>query len=194
MPGPKAAAFERAFNRDAITPEHPLIALSGALRGIKKLDAACRDLHPMFDYQLDGESVEDRDARHKTALKVCAACPALAACKAESRRSTHSGVIAGRVVRERAEAITRSTARLLAGHGTEAAAKRHYRNGELPCEACRVGAMAARAIRRQGKDGFDCDACGRSYADAKGLARHRAGKRTAPECRVPVVEKQEQDR
>jgi hypothetical protein len=38
-------------------------------------------------------------------------------------------------------------------HGTEAAARRHYRLGEKPCEACR-GAASTRHAERNGADPY----------------------------------------
>lgn len=37
---------------------------------------------------------------------------------------------------------------LLAGHGTDARARKHYREGEKPCEACRIAANAAVKLRK----------------------------------------------
>lgn len=37
------------------------------------------------------------------------------------------------------------------GHGTEARARRHYRDGEKPCKACREAANAAHLLRKARK-------------------------------------------
>jgi hypothetical protein len=34
------------------------------------------------------------------------------------------------------------------GHGTEARARKHYRDGEKPCQACREAAALATAVRK----------------------------------------------
>lgn len=36
-------------------------------------------------------------------------------------------------------------------HGTPAAARRHYRHGEKPCQLCRQAYNAYRTLRRKGK-------------------------------------------
>ena len=39
----------------------------------------------------------------------------------------------------------------MASHGTEARAKRHYRDGEKPCLACLIAKRQAVALRRQAR-------------------------------------------
>lgn len=79
--------------------------LFAALRGIPHLpDAQCVGLWAAFDPPEQGEQPEETEYRYKTALNVCARCPALSRCSdwldslPRSRRP--HGVVAGRVIRE----------------------------------------------------------------------------------------------
>lgn len=66
-----------------------------ALRG-----GACTGRAPLFDYELDGETPAQRHARHTTAARICADCPALARCEAIARSlpANTRGVWAGKLL------------------------------------------------------------------------------------------------
>lgn len=80
--------------------------LFAALAGIPRLpDALCVGLPEAFDPAEHGESTADVEYRHRTALNLCAECPALSRCSdwfdSLPARKRPEGVTAGRVfVRE----------------------------------------------------------------------------------------------
>lgn len=56
--------------------------LLSALAGVPVLRSArCRGRHSLFDPRNDGEPAEVSDARHRQALALCQACPALGECQ-----------------------------------------------------------------------------------------------------------------
>ncbi len=61
----------------------PTLALLAALGPVEGMaGAACRGLAPLHDFEVDGESSEDREARHDRARAVCARCRVLEVCRA----------------------------------------------------------------------------------------------------------------
>ena len=74
--------------------------LAAALSAPPTLDgAACIGRWSLFDPQHDHEPAADTTRRHRTALRICQACPVLAACHrwAATLPATHrpAGVLAG---------------------------------------------------------------------------------------------------
>lgn len=64
--------------------------------------------------------------------------------------------------------------------GTMAAARRHYRNGEKPCDACREAELQYQR-ERKGSKPFRAAQCG----TVGGYRRHlKAKERACPECRA----------
>lgn len=61
---------------------------------------ACAGRAPLFDAQLEGETEQQRDARHARAIAVCQGCPARPECEAEvaDREPGYRGVWAARVL------------------------------------------------------------------------------------------------
>lgn len=77
-------------------------------------------------------------ARYDEALTVCAGCPVRAQCR-EFGKGLGPGVWGGRVQHGRArDAVPVGLVRLKP-HGTDAARRRHHRNGEPLCPTCREG-------------------------------------------------------
>ncbi len=77
------------------------------------------------------------------AKEVCARCPVLAECLDESLAKRHAyGVWGGLTERERRSLLRKTTGTGRTAtetqHGTSAMYRKHYRNGEKPCEPCRV--------------------------------------------------------
>lgn len=61
-----------------------------ALLGPDLPRAACKGHSPLFDAAMPGESTEQRDERHHTAIRICRRCPERTACLAA--RLTDSGL------------------------------------------------------------------------------------------------------
>lgn len=61
----------------------PMLALLAALAPAEGMaGAACTGLAPLHDSDVDGESREDREARHDRARAVCEHCRVLTVCRA----------------------------------------------------------------------------------------------------------------
>ncbi len=59
----------------------PALTLLAALAPVDGLiGAACAGRAPLFDADIDGESSDERDERHETALRICRTCSVLNAC------------------------------------------------------------------------------------------------------------------
>jgi WhiB family redox-sensing transcriptional regulator len=110
------------------------------------VSAKCRGVDPdLFFPTSTGNGARTAVA---AAAVICRGCPVVGECReyarelnvpfgvwgGEGRPGVHSGFGGNRV---------------LAPHGTEAAAKRHYRNGEKPCGACLEARTLARVRRGQ---------------------------------------------
>lgn len=55
--------------------------LATVLTGAPTLpEAACRGMAPMFDAELPGETVDERESRLGLAVRTCRSCPELGAC------------------------------------------------------------------------------------------------------------------
>ncbi|YCN53424.1 WhiB family transcriptional regulator [Rhodococcus erythropolis] len=90
-PSPTPPA-RRKPNRAKFPPiPSPLLALvDPTLSG-----AACTGRAPLFDDDIDGESVEHREARHHTAAAICRHCPVQPQCRAAAGDHYALGVWAG---------------------------------------------------------------------------------------------------
>ena len=116
--------------------------------------AACRD-HPEPElwYPLGHKSRLDL-AIETEAKAICAGCPVMAECLADA---DDWGIRAGLNEDERRALKRRNQPyevrrRLPAPHGTNAAAKAHYRVGEKPCSACNAARALADRIRKERKE------------------------------------------
>ncbi len=81
----------------------PALALLAALGPTDGLaGAACTGRAPMFDADLDGETGEDREARHDGARGLCGDCRVLEVCRAslDSLPPQMTGIWAGRLLDE----------------------------------------------------------------------------------------------
>ncbi|MDV8024003.1 WhiB family transcriptional regulator [Rhodococcus sp. IEGM 1330] len=84
----------------AADPRSPLeLILTDMLRDTVQLpDAACVGRGELFDPMSEGESREDVDERHRTAVRLCWECPAIGPCRDWSIGEPASdGVLAGRL-------------------------------------------------------------------------------------------------
>ncbi len=61
------------------TPVFALLAALGPADGLA--GAACTGRAPLFDADVEGETGEDREARHNRAQAVCAGCRVLEVCR-----------------------------------------------------------------------------------------------------------------
>lgn len=100
--------------------------------------AACAGMDPdlWFPDRCDGAALE-------TAVAVCAGCPVRGRCLDYALNETLSyGIFAGttpgerQLLRAQRGIRARRGPRWLAPHGTSAACRRHYRDGERPCQPC----------------------------------------------------------
>lgn len=84
----------------------------------------------------------------EAASRVCAACPVATQCRAHKERTgAAGGVWGGRTGRPKATSASYGGPQNIAPHGTEARAKRHRRNNEKPCTACRLAERRAQKLR-----------------------------------------------
>lgn len=83
-------------------------ALLAAVYGPQLHGAACAGLAPTFDAPGPSEDTEEVDERNRLALRVCASCPVLNACRdwlnSLPPRERPAGVVAGAVYTERGRA------------------------------------------------------------------------------------------
>ncbi|QDC16073.1 WhiB family transcriptional regulator [Rhodococcus ruber] len=60
--------------------------------------AACTGRAPMFDAELEEESIENRSSRLAAAARICRGCPVLSACRTAAHEQDHpAGLWAGRL-------------------------------------------------------------------------------------------------
>jgi len=80
------------------TPVFALLAALGPADGLA--GAACTGFAPLHDFDVDGETSEDRTARHDRARAVCAGCRVLAICRAslDTLPPRMTGIWAGRLL------------------------------------------------------------------------------------------------
>ncbi|MCF8781249.1 WhiB family transcriptional regulator [Rhodococcus ruber] len=58
--------------------------------------AACTGRAPMFDAELEEESIENRSSRLAAAARICRGCPVLSACRTAAHEQDHpTGIWAG---------------------------------------------------------------------------------------------------
>ena len=104
--------------------------------GLNWLDrAACRGVAVEIMFPSNGE--------YSPAKKVCAGCPVISECGAQSlldddRHGCFGGMTPYERRRLRSQLGLAPKRPPLAPHGTMAAVKRHYRHGEPLCEPCKV--------------------------------------------------------
>ncbi|MHA6628148.1 WhiB family transcriptional regulator [Pseudonocardia sichuanensis] len=89
-------------DRDRARPL-PHALLAAFLAGPSLPAAACAGRAPLFDLEVDGESDEQRTARHEQARAICRTCAARAQCAAviSDHLAPIAGVWSGRIVRRR---------------------------------------------------------------------------------------------
>lgn len=89
----------------------------------------------------------------REAQRICATCPVVLQCRERQAKFRGVGVWAGRLYAVE-QGRTWFTADDVAppSHGTEARYKRHYRDGEEPCELCREAASEASRVRRHRRE------------------------------------------
>ena len=108
-------------------------------------DGLCAQVDPAVMFPAPGESA-------RPGLDLCSKCPVIAECLEFALTSgERHGIWGGKTERERhtlekARGLTRTTR--ITECGTPAGAKRHYRDGEKPCEPCREASVVARRERR----------------------------------------------
>ncbi|MHA6629400.1 WhiB family transcriptional regulator [Pseudonocardia sichuanensis] len=81
----------------------PHALLAAFLAGPSLPAAACAGRAPLFDLEVDGESDEQRSARHEQARAICRTCAARTECAAvvTDHLAPIAGVWSGRIVRRR---------------------------------------------------------------------------------------------
>ncbi len=106
--------------------------------------ALCRDYGTDLFYP-ESPDLKVKNKKIRDAKQVCAECPVLAQCDswATTTREPH-GVWGGRYRSGDPKAT-----RYLSPHGTSAAAQRHRRKGEKPCEICLEGERYERQQKRR---------------------------------------------
>lgn len=90
-------------------------------------------------------------ARIAAAKELCRTCPIRTACRDEARTLGAEGIWGGEDDRERRRAgfaPKRASVARIAACGTEAGARRHRREGELPCPNCLAAETQANAVRK----------------------------------------------
>lgn len=117
--------------------------------------AACRDMAPMFDVYIDGETEQQRTGRHTAARAICNhECPVKADCKAEFDPLLDGGVRFGYVI-GLSRNVPAGGGRGRVGkemkpikHGTATGYRIHLRRQEQPCQQCRIAESEYRQDRK----------------------------------------------
>ena len=121
-----------------------------------RAEAACRDEPTDTFFPAQGDYWTLQRAR-----SICADCPVKVQCLAESRVDPHTdgvwGGLSGHQRRELRSTGVPPVPRRVAGCGTEAGARRHRRNDEAVCRACREAENLAGSLRRERRRALEAE-------------------------------------
>lgn len=112
--------------------------MTADLHAAWRKQAVCRTSPALFDDMLDvgREPAQDRNARHRQAVAMCATCPVLVQCRADVTVGDE-GIRAGKLLAtyDHPAALFDTLER---EHGTPRGYKQHIDGGDMPaCEPCR---------------------------------------------------------